>query len=226
MKKKDKNRNNSKLIAPLLTFVIVFALMSLILGQANLYKLITSLIISLVSALIAILLRKNKKADEPDPVTAVQEMRNDQIDLISKEGKLALGEMGRLYGSINNTEIRLKINEIMRITDKIIQDAKADPSDVPQIKKFMNYYLPTTIKLLNAYDRMDNQGIDGDNLNKSKQSIEEMLDTAIEAYQKRLDSLFEDQALDIETDIQVMNTLLAREGLIDNKEQTFQTKGT
>lgn len=226
MKKKKKAAKSSSIIAPLLTFVIVFALMSLILGGANIYRLITALIIAVVSAIIALLLKRNKKTVDPDPVETVNEMRSDQIDAIYKEGNRALSEMGRLYGSIKNAEVRSKINEIMRITDKIIQDAKADPSDIPQIKKFMNYYLPTTIKLLNAYDRMDTQGIEGDNLNKSKQSIEEMLDTAIEAYRKRLDSLFEDQALDIETDIQVMNTLLAREGLVDNKEQTFQMKGT
>ena len=121
--------------------------------------------------------------------------------------------MGRLYMSIKDVEVRQKINEIMRITDKITQDAINDPSDIPQIKKFMNYYLPTTIKLLNAYDRMSAQGIEGENLDKSMKNINEMLDAAIVAYKKRLDSLFANQALDIETDIEVMNTMLAREGL-------------
>ena len=121
--------------------------------------------------------------------------------------------MGRLYMSIKAVEVRQKINEIMRITDKITQDAIDDPSDIPQIKKFMNYYLPTTIKLLNAYDRMSAQGIEGENLDKSMKNINEMLDAAIAAYKKRLDSLFANQALDIETDIEVMNTMLAREGL-------------
>ena len=115
--------------------------------------------------------------------------------------------------SIKDPEVRGKINEIMRITDKITQDAIADPKDIPQIKKFMNYYLPTTLKLLNSYDRMSSLGIDGENLDKSMKNINDMLDAAIVAYKKRLDSLFENQALDIETDIEVMNTMLAREGL-------------
>jgi 5-bromo-4-chloroindolyl phosphate hydrolysis protein len=115
--------------------------------------------------------------------------------------------------SIKDPQVRGKINEIMRITDKITQDAIDDPKDIPQIKKFMNYYLPTTIKLLNAYDRMSSLGIEGENLDKSMKNINEMLDAAIVAYKKRLDSLFANQALDIETDIEVMNTMLAREGL-------------
>ena len=82
----------------------------------------------------------------------------------------------------------------------------------------MNYYLPTTIKLLNAYDRMSAAGVEGDNIDKSMKNINEMLDAAIVAYRKRLDSLFENQALDIETDIEVMNTMLAREGLSGDKD--------
>ena len=141
-----------------------------------------------------------------------------EIDPIVEEGNRALSEMGRLYLSIKDPEIKGKINELMRVTDKITQDAITDPSDIPQIKKFMNYYLPTTIKLLNAYDRMSAQGIEGENLDKTMNSINAMLDDAIAAYKKMLDSLFANQALDIETDIEVMNTMLAREGLSGGKD--------
>ena len=106
----------------------------------------------------------------------------------------------------------------MEVSDKIIQDAIDDPSDVPQIKKFLDYYLPTTIKLLNTYDRMGAQGIEGENISGTMSSIEEMLDTAIDAYKKLLDSLFANQAMDIETDIDVMNTLLRREGFAASGE--------
>ncbi len=141
-----------------------------------------------------------------------------EIDPILEEGNKALSEMGRLYMSIKDPSVRLKINELMRVTDKITQDAIADPSDIPQIKKFMNYYLPTTLKLLNTYDRMSSQGIEGENLDKTMRSIDTMLDDAIAAYKKMLDSLFANQALDIETDIQVMNTMLQREGLTGEKD--------
>lgn len=151
-----------------------------------------------------------------------------EVDPILEEGNKALSEMGRLYMSIKDPEIRVKINEIMRITDKIVQDAIADPSDIPKIRKFMNYYLPTTIKLLNAYDRMGSQGIEGENIDRSMKSISEMLDAAIAAYKKQLDSLFANQALDIETDIAVMNAMLDREGLSEKKDFIIreEPKGT
>lgn len=160
--------------------------------------------------------RTKKAAEAPPPVE--KKSYGPEIDPIIEEGNRALSEMGRLYMSIKDPEVRKKINELMRITDKIVQDAIDDPSDIPQIKKFMNYYLPTTIKLLNSYDRMSAQGIEGENLDKSMKSINEMLDAAIVAYKKRLDSLFENQALDIETDIAVMNKMLAREGLSGEKD--------
>ncbi len=166
----------------------------------------------------------DKKAESKEVVAAPKKSYGPEIDPIIEEGNRALSEMGRLYMSIKDTEVRMKINEIMRITDKITQDAIQDPSDIPQIKKFMSYYLPTTIKLLNSYDRMSSLGIEGDNLDKSMKSINEMLDAAIEAYKKRLDSLFENQALDIETDIKVMNTMLAREGLAGVKDFDLQRK--
>jgi hypothetical protein len=155
-------------------------------------------------------------APEPDAGTAESEMTKSygtEVDAIISEGRLAMREMGRLYSCIRNPEVRKKINEIMSVSDKIVRDAIHDPSDVPQIRKFLNYYLPTTIKLLNAYDRMSEQGIEGENISGSMSRIEEMLDTAIAAYKKQLDSLFANQALDIETDIRAMNGLLAREGL-------------
>ena len=149
--------------------------------------------------------------------TAPKVSYGPRIDPIIEEGNRALSEMGRLYNSINDQTVRGKINEIMMITDKIMQDAIDDPNDIPQIKKFFSYYLPTTIKLLNTYDRMGSKEVESSNIDNTMKNIDEMLDVAIEAYKKRLDSLFENQAIDIETDIDVMNQMLAKEGLIERK---------
>ena len=176
-------------------------------------------------------MRRKKAAPEPEPVRPKKakeaapppkaEPEEDaqyspEVRKIIKEGLLAQQEMGRLYASIKDPDIRAKINEIMQVSDKIVQDAKHDPADVPQIQRFLSYYLPTTIKLLNAYDRMSDQGIQGDNITGTMNRIESMLDSAIAAYKKQLDSLFANQALDIETDIEVMNAMLAREGLAED----------
>lgn len=145
-------------------------------------------------------------AAEPSPYSP-------EVQAVIQEGRTALKEMGRLYASIPNPEIRSRINELMSVSDKIIRDAIDDPADVPQIRKFLDFYLPTTIRLLNAYDRMSAQEFGGENITGSMQRIEKMLDTTIAAYKKQLDALFANQAADIQMDIDTMNTMLAREGL-------------
>ncbi len=151
--------------------------------------------------------------------TAEPEAKEDEspyspeVQDVIKEGRVALKEMGRLYNSIPKPEIRSRINQLMAVSDQIIRDAIDDPADVPQIRKFLDFYLPTTIRLLNAYDRMSAQEYAGENITGSMERIEEMLDTTVEAYKKQLDALFANQAANIQIDIDTMNTMLAREGL-------------
>ena len=156
----------------------------------------------------------------------------EAVDKILAEGELAYREMEQLRSSIRNEAVRSKILQIEDVADKIVKDAIDDPADLPQIRKFLDYYLPTTIKLLHAYDRMDAQMVEGENITGTKQSIEEMLDTTIEAYKKQLDALFANQALDVDAEIRAMNSMLAREGFgsnnLDIKEfmKKYEQKGT
>ena len=223
----SKHNRKKKKVAPVYTFAGVWLAAACFLPLYRLWALLLTLGLAGFSAYLVgkhagkkerEAAQAEAKQQEPAKTPAPQKSYGPEIDPILQEGNRALGEMGRIYMSVQDVEVRKKINELMRITDKITQDAIHDPDDIPQIKKFMNYYLPTTIKLLNAYDRMSAQGIEGENLDKSMKSINEMLDQAIEAYKKRLDSLFENQALDIETDIEVMNQMLAREGLSGGKD--------
>lgn len=218
MAKQNKKKTG---VGSIYIFALMWVLMSVILPLHEIWGLALAAVVSgLVSYLVGRSsvkrqLRKEQKAAEEE---AAKTSLGADIDPIVAEGNRALSEMGRLYASIKDVEVRKKINELMRITDKIVQNAAVDPSDIPQTKKFMNYYLPTTIKLLHSYDRMSAQGIEGENLDKSMKNINEMLDAAIDAFKKRLDSLFANQALDIETDIEVMNTMLSREGLSGSKD--------
>ena len=223
----SKHNGKKKKVAPVYTFAGVWLAAACFLPLYRLWALLLTLGLAGFSAYFVgkhaakkelMEAQAEEKKPEPAKTAAPQKSYGPEIDPILQEGNRALSEMGRIYMSVQDVEVRKKINELMRITDKITQDAIHDPDDIPQIKKFMNYYLPTTIKLLNAYDRMSAQGIEGENLDKSMKSINEMLDQAIVAYKKRLDSLFENQALDIETDIEVMNQMLAREGLSGGKD--------
>ena len=232
--KRKKKTNSWTNVLPIYIFVLAWLICSFFFPMYKMWGMVASFLISAVicgvsTAVLPRLIKTRSPEADDEPEEQPKKPRaqsrpaekplDPEVAAVVEEGHTAIKEMGRLYGSIKSPEVRSRINELMRISDKIIQDAIDDPSDVPDIRKFLDYYLPTTIKLLNAYDRMSGQGIEGENLSKSMNSIENMLDTAIEAFKRQLDSLFEDQALDIETDISVMNRMLEREGLTGEDEQ-------
>ena len=155
----SKHNRKKKKVAPVYTFAGVWLAAACFLPLYRLWALLLTLGLAGFSAYLVgkhagkkerEAAQAEEKQQEPVKTPAPQKSYGPEIDPILQEGNRALGEMGRIYMSVQDVEVRKKINELMRITDKITQDAIHDPSDIPQIKKFMNYYLPTTIKLLNA----------------------------------------------------------------------------
>lgn len=136
-----------------------------------------------------------------------------EIQALITERDRAVGEMRRLNDAIKDETISAQISRLETTTGKIVDAVVDKPAKLPQIRKFMNYYLPTTLKLLNAYDRMDSTGVDGANITGTKGKIEDMLETICTAFDKQLDALYGEEALDISTDITVMEQMLAQEGL-------------
>ena len=149
------------------------------------------------------------ESSKPQPAST----GNAELDKTLKDGTLALEEMRRLDRNIEAEKIRADIVRLQQTSKKIFDYVKDHPDKLSDIRKFMNYYLPTTLKLLNAYDRMSAQGVSGENIDTSLERIRSMMDTITAAFDKQLDSLFGEEALDISTDISVLETLMAREGL-------------
>lgn len=138
---------------------------------------------------------------------------NPEIDALIREREKAVSEMRRLNDSIKDVKISADIDHLETVTHKIIDTVVEKPAKLPQIRRFMNYYLPTTLKLLNAYDRMDGVGVAGANIDGTKGKIEDMMDTVCKAFDKQLDALYGEEALDITTEITVLENMLAQEGL-------------
>ena len=151
--------------------------------------------------------------DAPKKEAKPKSTGNPEIDALIKERDRALSEMRRLNDAIADEKISAQIDHLEETTRKIIDHVVAHPKKLSQIRRFMDYYLPTTLKILNAYDRMDSTGVSGSNIDTTKEKVEGMMDTITKAYDRQLDSLFGEEALDISTDITVMENLLAREGL-------------
>ncbi len=118
--------------------------------------------------------------------------------------------------AIPGEEISEKIAHIEGVVNKIFDRVLTHPESVDDIRKMMEYYLPITVKLLDAYAQMDAQDVGGENILSAKKEIETTLDTLNAAFEKLLDSLFQDTAWDVSSDISVLNAMLAQEGLKDD----------
>lgn len=141
---------------------------------------------------------------------------DSRVQQVLDKGNAFIAEIRRCNDAIPGYEISAKIDRMEEIVRRIFDRARTNPEIVPDLKKMMDYYLPMTVKLLNAYADMDAQPVQGENILNSKREIEGTLDTLNLAFEKLLDSLFADTALDVSSDISVLHTMLAQEGLTDD----------
>ena len=146
-------------------------------------------------------------AKAPDP----------RIKEVLDKGSAFIAQIRKCNDDIPGEVVSEKIDRIEQVVRKIFDRVKTHPEVIPDLKKLMDYYLPMTVKLLRAYADMDAQPVQGENILNSKREIEATLDTLNAAFEKLLDELFQDTALDISSDISVLNAMLAREGLADDE---------
>ena len=122
-------------------------------------------------------------------------------------------ELREINYSITDMSISKKVDRIEEVTAMIFRIVEENPEKLPQIRRFLNYYLPTTIKLLRSYVTLEKQGIKGENITTTKESIGRILDTLATGFEQQFDQLFKDEALDIAADINVLENLMQQDGL-------------
>ena len=163
--------------------------------------------------------QKPKKAEaaaakkEQEPAQTVQSSGNAELDAVLQQGQAAVRRIGELNDEIPDFKLSAQLKQLEILTQKIFDYVKQHPENLKQIRQFLNYYLPTTIKLLEQYVVLQNQGVRTGNIDEGMRKIEEMLEKVIAAFQQQLDSLFENDVVDITAEIRVMEKMMASEGL-------------
>jgi hypothetical protein len=127
---------------------------------------------------------------------------------------------------IAHPQVSQKMYRLEELTEKIYSYVERRPARREKLKSFEEYYLPNTLKILEAYANFEQQGIDGDNINATMADIEEVLDTLIAGFEKTLDNLFADEAMDISTDITVLENMLSRDGIGGGAFDALRKSGT
>ena len=166
-----------------------------------------------------------EKQEKKEPVVTTPTTGDPELDKMIKDGNLAISEMKRLDDNIDDGGVSADIVRLEEISRKIFDEVRRDPKKLPQIRRFMDYYLPTTLKLLNAYDRMSAVGVAGENIDTTLDRVDAMMKTVVAAFEKQLDSLYGAEAMDISADITVLETMMAREGLTGQPMQARTSSG-
>ena len=129
-----------------------------------------------------------------------------------------LRQIREVNDAIAHEALSRKIDRIGEITQNILAYQREHPDKAPELRKFLRYYLPTTLKILNAYAELEKQGVEGENISATKQRIESMMDMVVEGFEKQLDQLFAGDMMDIAADITVMERMMKNDGLFQAEE--------
>ena len=162
--------------------------------------------------------KQAEKKPEPQPEPEPEEKLPPELQSVIYQGKRAIADIRRLNDEIPDERISAQIDLIERLTAQIFECVRKNPKKLSQIRQFLNYYLPTTIKLMEQYVTLQNQSLKTENITEGMQKIEDLLDKVIIAFQRQLDALFEADVVDITADIRVMEQMMASEGLTNKKD--------
>ena len=145
--------------------------------------------------------------EEPEPEPEEEQPAQPEDD------DAILREIRQVNDAIEDPVMSEKIDRIGEITGKILDYQRKNPNKNSQLRSFLSYYLPTTLKILKACAQTEAQGSEGENISAAKERIEGMMDKVVEGFEKQLDKLFQDDAMDITTDVEVLERMLDKDGL-------------
>lgn len=171
-------------------------------------------------------LKKEQMAKEINKEKLKEEIDNsgkEEIESTIKIGRDYIEQIKAVKDELCREEIAIKLYKLGNIGDQILNQVEKSPNKTQEVNKFINHYLPITIKLINSYKELNDQVVQGDNIKNAKIEIEKSIDLINNAFENLLDDLFEDVVLDISTDISVLKTLFKQEGL---GEEDFKKGGS
>ena len=163
----------------------------------------------------AMLLETQKRQELEAPKEALPEPKaqEDSARAMIREGKAYIEEIEAIRSGIKDPQMQQDLVQLEKVTYNIFSCISKNPEKLNKIRRFMQYYLPTTVKLVQSYEELEEQPVAGTNIQTSKAKIQESMKTINTAFERLLDELFQKDALDIHSDLIAMETMMARDGL-------------
>lgn len=179
------------------------------------------LVAYLIGKLVAIMgtgldLTTHNKQDHPyKEMEEIKPTGNEGSDSVITKGQEMLREIREVNDAIPDATLSRQMYELERLCVQIFKTVAENPAKAPQIRKFMSYYLPTTLKMLRSYRLMQDRGVSRTELAEAHKTLVRGMDMVLTACQKQLDNLFQSEMLDVSTDIDVLEQMLQRDGFTD-----------
>ncbi|MDM8128458.1 5-bromo-4-chloroindolyl phosphate hydrolysis family protein, partial [Paraclostridium benzoelyticum] len=145
----------------------------------------------------------------------IYDSEKEEIESTIKIGRSYIEQIKNIRSDLYKEEIAVKLDKLGNIATQILSQVEKNPNKIQDVNKFINHYLPITIKLITSYKDINNQVVKGENIENAKNEIEKSIDLINSAFENLLDDLFEDVVLDVSTDISVLKTLFKQEGLAE-----------
>lgn len=220
----QKKNNSSK--AYIIAFIAMGAVVVLYSLIFKLYRwqhyLIAAGIALLVGRIVFIMAQGLDTSKEAPVQQTIPKTGDDAVDSLVEKGQEMLAQIRKENDLIPDAELTAQMNQLENVANRIFHTVAEQPAKAPQIRRFMDYYLPTTLKMLSGYRKMDERQVTGKNAQETRSQIREAMNTVLKAFDKQLDALYQDDMLDLSTDIDVMETMLRQDGLIDSGIQEKQ----
>ncbi|CEQ11823.1 5-bromo-4-chloroindolyl phosphate hydrolysis protein [[Clostridium] sordellii] len=157
-----------------------------------------------------------KEIDNEKLNEEIENLEKNEIESTIKIGRNYIEQIKNIKNELYKEEIAVKLDKLGNVSNQILVQVEKNPNKIQEVNKFINHYLPITIKLINSYKDINNQSVQGENIENAKLEIEKSIDLINSAFENLLDDLYEDVVLDISTDISVLKTLFKQEGLTED----------
>lgn len=222
MSKKKKAKRKSGNGVGILAFGIVYALYSVLFKPHSLGGYALAFALSgFLGAIVRVMAQGLDTSVNQKTPESLQKMQgatgNADIDALLEKGREMIAEIRKENDLIPDSSLSDKLDRLENQCAEIFRTVYDKPAKASQIRKFMEYYLPTTLKMVKGYRMLDERGVNGAEAVQAKQRIDDALGVVLGACDKMLDKLYQDDVLDLTTDIDVLEQMLKRDGLTESQ---------
>ena len=220
-----KNRKGAG--AGILAFGIAFALYAWLFPLYKVWHYVLAAAVSLlVGRVIGIMgsgldLSTGKQQQKTKLEEMIPQTGDPAADDVIKKGAEMMAQIREENDLIPDPALSQQMDDLERLCGQIFRTVAEKPKKAPQIRRFMDYYLPTTLKMLKSYRVMDQREVTGQNAQEARSRIVKAMGVVLAACGRQLETLYHDDMLDVTTDIDVLEQMLKRDGLIDSDLRTI-----